>query len=257
MRMFSLFVGLFLFVSSPALAFAIGLEVAVGGLQQNPEGKVSYKSQVFTDDIDIENDAKYDDESRFMGRAKVDMPLFIPNIYVMATPMEFEGTGQKTIDFTFGDVTFDKDFPFTSKVTLDHYDAALYWHVPLIETATFKRLGIEFGINARFLDLKAQVNQAATGLSESTDESVVLPMLYVGVQITPVEGFSIEAEGRGISLSDDHYYDLIGRVKVKPLEVVPVFVAAGYRYEDVDVSEADIKADLSFSGPFIEGGLQF
>ena len=64
------------------------------------------------------------------------MPLLIPNIYLMATPMEFEATGSKSVNFTFGDRTFTGNTNFTSSLQLDHYDIAFYYGLPFVKTAT-------------------------------------------------------------------------------------------------------------------------
>jgi outer membrane protein len=173
----------------------------------------------------------------------------------MATPMEFEGNGEKNLSFKFGNQTFNASVPFYSRVQLDHYDVALFYGVPLLKTASLNTLNIDLGINARFLDVEARVDQAATGLSESTSETFVLPMVFAAVQITPVKAFSIEAEARGISYSGDKYYDLIGRLRVKVAG--PLFIAGGYRYEDLDIDEKDIRAEVKVKGPFLETGLSF
>ncbi|HEY6012297.1 MAG TPA: hypothetical protein VIX18_12610, partial [Nitrospirota bacterium] len=82
---------------APYRAFAfIGLEVGVGGWQQNPSGTMAYKGIIATDNLDLENDLKYDKETKAMVRVKAELPLILPNLYFMATPMSFEGTGSKT-----------------------------------------------------------------------------------------------------------------------------------------------------------------
>ena len=240
----------------PGQAIAIGVEAAVGGWYQTPEVSVAYKPLASAvNEIDIDDEANYDEETGVLARIKVDMPLLLPNIYVMATPMEFEGRGRKSQDFKFGDDIFTANVDFDSRVVLDHYDVALFWGVPLLETATFDKLNAEFGINVRIINLEAEVVQPATGLSERTDETLGVPMLYLGAQLFPIEKFGIEVEGRGIAYSDNHFYDLIGRLKLKMLG--PVFVAGGWRYEDVKIDEDDVKAELTFSGPFLEAGFSF
>ena len=242
-------------VLAPALAGAVGIDIAAGGWAQSPEGYVSYKPLVVTDNIDLESDARYDDENRFSARARIDMPAFIPNIYLMATPMQFEGNGEKSVTFKFGNQTFNASVPFYSKVQLDHYDAALFYGIPLLHSASLNTLNIDIGINARFLDVEARVDQNASNLHESTSETFVVPMVFAAVQITPVEAFAIEAEARGISYSGDKYYDLIGRLRVKVAG--PLFIAGGYRYEDLEIDEKDIKAEVKVKGPFLETGLSF
>jgi|Deesub1362A_J573_1020465.scaffolds.fasta_scaffold00013_1 outer membrane protein len=255
MRVLGFIAGFLLLLSVPVTSYAIGLEVAVGGWQQEPSGDISYKLVSTTDTLDLEKDLKYDKETQVFGRLKIDMPGIIPNIYLMATPMEFDGTGKKDVSFKFGDKTFTQNVDFYSKVTLDHYDIALYYGLPFIETATTGKLNIELGLNARIIDFEATVRQDATGLSETKSITLAVPMVYVGVQLRPMDSLTIEGEARGIAYSGNHYYDFIGRVKIYPMG--PLFIAAGWRAEDIKIDEEDVKADVDFSGPFIEAGIQF
>lgn len=240
-------------VSSPA--YAIGLEVAAGGWYQEPSGDLSYEAITINDVLDVEDDLNYDGETRLQGRAKIDMPLFLPNIYLVAAPTEFDGDGQKNVNFTFGGETFDGNIPFYSKLTFDQYDIALYYDVPFLRTATLNNLNIDIGINVRIVDLEAEVRQDATGLSEKESATVPIPMVYLGVQFTPLDWLAIEAEGRGIALSDNSVYSLIGRLRFDVFG--PVFLAGGYRYDKVDVDEDDVEVDFTIQGPFAEVGFSF
>lgn len=239
----------------PASALAIGMEVALGSWSEEPSGNLSYQALTFVDSIDLESEAGYDKESKVYGRVKIDMPLVLPNIYFLATPLDFEGTGTKSVNFRFGDLDFDADVPFISKLEMNHYDLGLYYGVPFLSTATLGRLDVEAGLNIRYIDLKASVDQASSGLTESTSETIYLPMLYLAAMVRPVDWLAIEAEGRGISISDNHYYDIIARLKFKPFG--PFFGAVGWRHEDIQVDESDIVAELQVSGPFFEAGVTF
>ena len=84
-----------------------------------------------------------------MARAKVELPLILPNIYLMYTPMSFDGTGSKNVTFTYGNQTFNANAPIQSKLTLDHIDLALFYPVPLLKTATLGKLNAELGLNVR------------------------------------------------------------------------------------------------------------
>jgi outer membrane protein len=252
-----------LFGSFLPSAYAAGIELAVGGWQQNPSGTISYTgddSVAADDKIDIVDDLNYDSESRFIGRIKIDMPLMFPNINIIAAPMEFEGTGQKNVDFTFGDIDFSANVDFDSKITLNQYDFALYYGIPGIKTATSDVLNIDLGINARYVDFSAEISGEPTSapgttVSEKESLSIVIPMVYAGVQITPVKWLSFEAEGRGISISGNSLYSVIGRVRVKVAG--PAFIAGGYRYDELDIDESDVQVKARFAGPFVEVGLKF
>jgi outer membrane protein len=235
----------------PEITSAVGLEVAVGGWRQDPSGDIGYKGEK----LSIENELKYDSENKLFGRAKIDLPLWLPNIYLMATPMKFEDEGSKNIAFKFGDETFNKDIPFTSSLQADHYDICLYYGLPFLKKATFGKLNAELGLNGRIIDFKAKIDQATTGIEESKSFTVLVPMVYAGIQFKPFKFIGIEGEARGIGYSSDHYYDLIGRLKIKPFG--PIFLAGGYRYEDVKIDEWDVRATLKFQGPFLEAGFEF
>ncbi len=236
-------------------AFAVGFELALGAWKQDLSGTMAYKGLNVNDDIDIDRDLKYDDETRVYGRLKLDMPLFIPNIYLMAAPAEFDGMGKKDVNFKFGDKVFTANVDFYSKVKLGHYDIGFYYGLPFIKTLTADMFSIELGLNARILDLEVEVRQDSTGINEKESATVGIPMIYAAFCFQPVERFAIEGEGRGISYSGNNVYSLIGRVKVKVFG--PVFAAASYRYEKIEVDEDDVDLDIEFAGPMLELGLKF
>ena len=234
---------------TPLPAYAIGLEVAAGMWNQSPEGTMAYQQTPMS----LTDDLVYSSKLRAYGRVKIDMPLIIPNIYLMATPMSFDGAGNKNAQFSFGNKTYSSNVPFTSELVLDHYDIALYYGLPFINLATAKKLNVDAGLNLRVIDLSAKITQGA--ISESTSFAIPVPMVYLGAQLKPIDKLSLEAELRAITYSSNHYYDLIGRVKYKIFG--PAFIAAGYRYEDISIDTEDVIASLRFGGPFAEAGVEF
>ena len=232
---------------TPAASWAIGIEAAIGMWQQSPTGTIEYQGDV----LDLGDDLGIEDEKRMTGRVKLDMPGFIPNIYLMGTQMNFEGTATSTFDY--GGVTFTGDIE--SELVLDHYDIAFYYGVPFLSTLSADKLNLEAGLNIRAMDFEAKVTEVLSGTVESESLSLVVPMIYVGLQIRPTDKFAFEFEGRGISYSGNSYYDAIARVKLKPLG--PVFVAGGYRYQTIKVDEDDTVVDMTFEGPFVEAGFEF
>lgn len=246
-----LFVLSILVVPSSAFAF-LGAEVAVGGWQQTPTGTLGYKS---VDTLDLKDDLKFDTKTAGYARVKVELPLILPNIYAMYTPMSFDGTGSKSVNFTYGNKTFTAGVPIQSKLTMDHIDFALFYPIPLLKTATLGKLNAELGLNVRMIDFQGTISQNTANLTESKKLSLYVPMLYVGVQVKPISLFAIEVEARGIGNGANHYYDYIGRLKVNPIPLV--FIGAGYRSEDIKIDASDVKAGIKFSGPFVEAGLSF
>ena len=235
----------------PETTPAAGLEVAVGGWRQDPSGDIGYKGEK----LSVENELKYNSENKLFGRAKIDLPLWLPNIYLMVTPMKFDDEGSKSINFTFGDKTFTANVPFTSSIQADHYDICLFYGLPFLKKATFGKLNAELGLDGRIIDFKARIDQTATGIVESKSLTLLVPMVYTGIQFRPIKFIGAEVEARGIAFSSNHYYDLIGRLKIMPFR--PFFISGGYRYESIKIDERDVKATLKFKGPFIETGIEF
>ncbi len=232
-------------------AYALGIEGAVGVWNQDPRGYMSYKG----DSLSVDRELHYDQETKVMARIKIDMPLFIPNIYLMYTPIKFEGRGEKATNFKFGSVTFRGNTPFQSEIRLTHYDIALYYGIPLVKTATAGMLNIDLGLDCRILDLKASIDQPSTNLHESKSMTVPIPMGYIGVEINPLKYLHLEGEVRGIGYNGNGYYDLIGRIKIIPFG--PFFISAGYRYEKLKIDHLDVDSDIEVKGPFVEVGFSF
>jgi outer membrane protein len=261
MKGFSVWIALF-FVFSLILsgtAFAAGIELSFGAWNQDPKGDFSYKGISDLDELSIEDDLNYSDETKVFGRIRIESPPVFPNLYLMATPMDFSGRGTKAGTFRFGNYEFTGSVPFSSKLKLDHYDIGLFYGIPGLRTATAGVLNLDFGFDARIMDIEAKITgtDADTGLTVTETRSVVIvvPMFYLGMQVRPVRMISLEAEARGLSTGGNHYYDVIGRLKLKP--VGPVFAAAGYRYEKLWFDESDVTADINLSGPFGEIGVEF
>lgn len=234
----------------PMSASAMGIEAAVGIWNQKPSGDIGSMG----DSLSVENDLKYGSQNKVFGRIKVDMPLVIPNIYLMATPVRFDGDGVKSSSFKFGDNVFAGNVPFSSSLKMDHYDIALYYGLPFLKTATFGMFNLEVGLNGRIFDLKAEINQPTTG-NQWVTLTLPIPMLYLGAQLKPVKYLSLEAEARGVGYGSTQNYDLIGRLKVSPYG--PLFLAGGYRYEKIKIDQNDIKVNITLEGPFLELGFVF
>lgn len=239
----------------PVKSMAVGVEAALGGWYQQPSGQLSYKGLSFDDVLDIKNDLKYDDTLGIFGRVNLDMPLFVPNIYLYGTQMKYDGNGSKNVDFQFGDQTIVANVPFYSELKLNHFDVGLYYGIPGLKMATLNKFNIDIGINVRIYDAKAQIRQDATGISESVSETIPLPMLYLAAQIRPLDWLHLEGEGRGIFYGGYDVYSIIGRLRFDIFG--PVFAAGGYRIDKIEVDESDILIDTEFSGAFLEIGVEF
>ena len=243
-----------LIMATATTAAAFGMELAVGGWAQEPTGTFGYKALNTNDILDVEGNLKYDRKTRVSGRLSIDTPIFLPDIYLMVTPIDFSATGRNDNSFKFGDVTFNPG-SFHSETKLNNLDVGLYYGIPLLKSATLDTINIDVGVNVRIYDYDVKIRQDSSGLSASDSGTLPVPMVFLAVQLRPFKRLSFEAEGRGVTYSGNDVYSLIGRVKVGL--VGPLFVAGGYRYEKTKLDEHDISADLEISGPFLETGFSF
>ena len=231
-----------------ALLGLVSVEGAVGGFLASPSGTFQYDGGT---DGDVESLIGLDDEFLPAARLRVELPLMIPNVYLMATPMKFEGdiSGHysfKGVDYGAGD---------EASLTLNQYDAALFYSIPFLGMATLGRVGVDVGLNLRMIDLEAEMTDSATGAVESESMNLPVPLLFVAAQLNLIGGFALEAEVRGMDVGYARVLSAIGRVKYNTMG--PMFVAAGYRHEEVSIDEDDIEADITFAGPFAEVGFSF
>jgi outer membrane protein len=244
-----------LWAASANTAFAFGIEVAGGGWSASPNGYLAYDTILPNDKLDLEQDLDYGTELSPFARIKIDMPMLLPNIYVMGTVLKYEETTSLPMNFNFGDDTFSGNVSFKSKLKLNHLDVALFYGIPMLETATAGILNVDVGLNLRIVDFEAEIDQPDTGLKEKQSYIVPIPTVYLGAQVKPLDWLAVEGEARGIVFSDNWHYSVIGRLKIKPIG--PLFVAGGYRYDKIKFDEQDIKVDADFSGPFAEVGVEF
>jgi outer membrane protein len=173
----------------------------------------------------------------------------------MATPLKWDETGSKDVNFKFGDETFTGNVPFDSELKMNHLDVGLFYGLPFIKDATAGAFNVDLGLNVRLMDFEASIKQPSTGLKESESYFLPIPMAYAALQAKPIKYLSLELEGRGIGWSSNYYVSLIGRLKVRPYG--PFFIAGGYRYDTVSIDYQDVEVDAIFQGPFLEAGFEF
>ena len=255
MKKWTMLFSLLFVLSLTTTVFAFGIEFSVGAWYQQPSGTLSFDKNSSADDLDLQNDLGYDDKWQPSARLKIDMPSLIPNLYLMYTAMKWSETGSKDVDFSFGGENFQGNVDFDSELKMNHLDAALYYGIPGIRTASANVFNIDLGLNFRLLDFKAEIEQDDINQKESESYFLPIPMLYAGMQIEPTNWIALDLEGRGIVYSNNHYVSLIGRLKVMPFG--PLFVAGGYRYDNIKIDYKDVDVDADFKGPFAEVGFEF
>lgn len=232
---------------SHALAGLVGVEAAVGAWGVEPSGDFDFDG--IESATDMEDVYGFDRETTPSARVRVELPLLIPNVYLMATPLTFEGTAEA--DFELADKQFAAGAD--TELRLDQYDVALFYGVPFIGAATMGMVNVDLGLNVRILDMEAEAKGG--GIVEKGDLTVPVPLLFAAARFNLIGPFSADVELRGASFAFSQIISAIGRVKYHAAG--PFFVAAGYRTERVEVDKDGFDVDVDFSGPFAEAGFSF
>ncbi|MEO2068478.1 MAG: TIGR04219 family outer membrane beta-barrel protein [Desulfurobacteriaceae bacterium] len=233
------------------------IEGGVGVIPENISGSFGYKNTA----VDVKDTLNLDGETSFYGWAKIEHPIpLIPNFKIEAHPTKFEGSGEVTQTFTFGDQTFSASSPIKTELQLNQYDLTAYWGVPFLGLLSLGTLGlldleVHFGLNLKYIDGYAMVEIEGTDTKEDTNFSIPLPMACgeVGVKVGPVK---TEVEAKWIGYSGNQFLDATGKVTYSPFPLT--FIGVGYKYQNIKIDDiSDIYSDIKIKGPFVEAGLRF
>lgn len=219
------------------------VQAAAGGWYASESGETGWKSP---SDISFSDNLGYDDAMAPEGRIKAYVPV-LPNIYIMGASVNMDEKGKKA-GFGFGGQTFTD--AFSSELTLDQYDFGLFFQVPFLKLATLNTLNIEAGLNMRLIDADMKIQDASKTVSKSAQTWV--PMLFGAAEFKVGGGFSIEAEARLSSYDNQQWFSGIARLRQDIAHVL--FIAGGYRYDDIDMETDGLKLDTEIKGPFLEVG---
>lgn len=235
-----------LFLASAGSAHAVvplvDVDVTANSWQAGPTGTV----QSGGDQIDVEDDLGYDDESHtgFAVRFAHPVPV-IPNLRLRYNDIEHKGQG--TVTTTFRNSAYAEDVD--SRIDLTHYDYTIFY------TAPVPVLTLDLGFNVKHFDGQFDIEGQTTGQKESVDIDEFLPMLHARGDVDlPLTGLGAGAEINYVSYDGDSARDIEAYLKYS---VDPVYVEGGYRELAMDVDADKIEVDTDLGGPFVRVGIGF
>ncbi|MEZ5543577.1 MAG: TIGR04219 family outer membrane beta-barrel protein [Pseudomonadota bacterium] len=240
-------------VAAATVARADTLGVWVGANYWNFDisGTARYKSTNPADDIDVNSDLGYNDDSLTTLYAVLEHPVpLVPNVKIAGTKIDTSASGVLSNNFTWGDITFTVNEPVTSAVKLNQVDLTLYWR--LLDNVA----NLDLGVNAKYLDLDARITGATSGTDTASATGVAL-MLYAGAGIDlPLTGLGVDASGSYMGYSGNKFYDFTVRATYDtPWRLG---VEGGYRKLKLDLDDFDGSyANIEFSGPYLGAYLHF
>ena len=204
--------------------------------------------------LGLDDDLISETESRPNGRLIFEFPRYFPNLYVMATSIEFEGNDSKDLRFNTEDKIITGKSFFDSQITMNELDLALYYDVPIVSTLSSDRINIDLGLNVRAIDFDGKIEQDYID-NGSKNFVVPIPMVFGALKLQPMNKLALEAEGRGLSVGANKAFSVVGRIRWNVMD--HMFATGGYRFDKVDVNYQGILIDANISGPFFEAGLSF
>ena len=226
-------------------AFALGpvdIELEAAGWQSSVSGETRSGGTV----INLKNDLGLDDESVAFIRARGHI-TFLGNLYAGFTPLKYDATSTLTRTITYENKTFAASTPITTSADLKTYD--LGW--------TFSPLNIgileaEIGANVKFVDGSLTVKNGTQ--TAQADFSAPVPMLKAVLRASG-PFVSAEVDGMAIAYADNHLYDVTAQVKLNPFPFL--YVAGGYRFINLELTDGDKLASMKNKGPFLGVGVDF
>ncbi len=239
----------------PALSSAdtLGVRAGVTSWQYDISGTARYQSRSSSDDIDVNDDLGYDDDSLINGYIIFEHPVpVLPNVKISRTDIDTDANGVMNSTFTWGSITFPASTAVSSELKLDQTDIALYYRI--LDNV----VSLDLGLNAKYIDMEATITDRSGFLgSETADVSGWVPMLYAGVGADlPLTGLAVSADGSAIAYQDSNFYDFT----VRATYTTPWFVGidVGYRKMKLDLDDFDDSyADIEFDGPYAGAYLHF
>jgi outer membrane protein len=214
-------------------------------------GSVRFESDSSSDDIDVNDDLGYNDDSQNSYYLTFEHPLpVLPNVRVSRTNIDSNANGRLSKTVNYGNTTFLVNEDVSSEITLDQTDVTMYYQ--LFDTV----LNIDLGLNAKYIDSRSRITGSISG-TETADVSGWVPMLYAGFGADlPFTGLSISADGSFVGYRDSTFYDYT----LKASYITPWYlgVDVGYRAMRLNLDDFDGSyADIEFDGPFAGAHLKF
>lgn len=234
-------------LTSPFMANADTLSIAVGGGVWNESVSGNFQKTSDAIDVDVEDNLFWDKESQ--GYLFVTLEHFvpvIPNIRLLHTTMDHSGIGD--VPFTFDGIDFTGNI--SNDVSIETTDLIAYYEV--LDNV----VSLDLGLNIRNLKIDYTITSTTTGSTTSDSVSATIPMLYAMIGATPWPDLTISGELSYIGYDGNSISDFTA--KIAYTTEFYVGFEAGYRKQNIELDDtSDTTAELAFDGVFAGAYLKF
>jgi len=229
----------------------LGVRAGANYWKYDISGTARYKTGNKANDIDVNQDLGYDNGSAGVYYLVLEHPVpVLPNVRLSYTNIDESADGRLTKTVLYGNTIFVANEAVSSQVELKQTDITLYYSV-LDNVAN-----LDLGLNAKYIDSKANITGAISGTQNSSVSGWV-PMAYVGAGVDlPLTGLAVSADGSFVKYSGSSFYDYT----VRATYTTPwrVGVDVGYRKIKLDLDDFDNSyANVTFDGPYAGAYLHF
>jgi outer membrane protein len=241
-----------LIITLPVYALPFKIEGAIGVWNHDPNGMINYNG----DDVELNTDLALSDRNDMNLWFRIEHPVpMLPDLKVQYTPIKVKDNNSTNRPFKFGGYSFDD--AIRSEMEMDIIDVQFYNHLPFLQIASLKSLDITYGLNFRFLNGNAFIQEIQTINARTRSFSTPMAMLCAGFRIAPVSRFSLIGDFLATSYSGNHWYDMTAEIQIAPF-MEQIFLGIGYRYQDFKIDDVqDVTADQTMQGWFAELGFRF
>lgn len=234
-------------LTSPFIANADTLSIAVGGGVWNESASGNFQTTSDAIDVDVEDNLFWDKESQ--GYLFVTLEHFIPvlpNIRLLHTTVDHSGNG--TTAFQFDGQLFTGDVG--NDVSVETTDLIAYYEV------LDNIVSLDLGLNIR--NLKIDYTITSNTLSSTTSDSVsaTIPMIYAMIGVSPLPDLTVSGELSYIGYDGNSISDFTAKIAYTTEYYVGF--EAGYRKQNIELDDtSDTTAKLAFDGVFAGAYLKF
>ena len=191
--------------------------------------------------------------SSFYAALEHPIPL-IPNVKIIRTSLDTDGSTQLDGTFTFGDEVYPAGTRLETVADLTATDYILYYEILDNDLISF-----DLGLSGKQVDGDFLVRDPDTLQSSRETFDEIIPMAYSRVAIgLPLTGLGVYAEGSFLAIDDNKFLDYQAAITYNFVEslAIDMTIQAGYRAVSVDLDDIDdVYADIDFKGPFV--GIEF
>jgi outer membrane protein len=249
-------VGLITAISLASADF-IGATVGAGMWQENIDGYIKTDDDLNYFNKEDNNpktgNLKLSDEVKPYVWAKIIHPVpLIPNVRAEYRQYHTTGKNGNAVGSVkvFGATVFKGRAQIDTDITIDSYDVTAFYELKLF-------FEVEAGIGVTLLDgtTETLVNKTDKNTANWT---VPIPYLYGRVETPTLLGFSVEAQGKYVDVTDAYYHDYQGAIKYHlPIPVIDFTLSAGYKTQEIYGKDGDNETKMKFEGAYAELGARW